>query len=108
MKDGKIVEAGRADDVFYAPKEAYTKKLVSAIPGFEREKEKVEKTPEKTVLSVLGLNVFFDKRKRGLFGKKETMQVLRDVSFSIGEGEIVGLVGDPAPENRRSPGRSLE
>lgn len=94
MKDGKIVEAGRADDVFYAPKEAYTKKLVSAIPGFEREKEKVEKTPEKTVLSVLGLNVFFDKRKRGLFGKKETMQVLRDVSFSIGEGEIVGLVGE--------------
>ena len=94
MKDGKIVEAGSADDVFYAPKEAYTKKLVSAIPGFEREKEKVEKTPEKTVLSVLGLNVFFDKRKRGLFGKKETMQVLRDVSFSISEGEIVGLVGE--------------
>lgn len=46
------------------------------------------------MLSVLGLNVFFDKRKRGLFGKKETMQVLRDVSFSIGEGEIVGLVGE--------------
>lgn len=32
-KDGKIVEAGRADDVFYAPKEAYTKKLGLCDPG---------------------------------------------------------------------------
>ena len=32
MKAGKIVEAGRSDDVFHAPKAAYTKELMEAIP----------------------------------------------------------------------------
>ena len=94
MKDGSIVEAGSADDIFYTPAQAYTRKLVSAVPKFERVKKEGTKTSEKTVLSVSGLNVCFDKRKEGLFGKKETIQVLHDVSFSISEGEIVGLVGE--------------
>lgn len=34
MNRGKIVETGTADDVLRAPKEAYTKTLVSAIPHF--------------------------------------------------------------------------
>ncbi len=100
MKDGRVVEAGSADDVFYAPKDSYTRKLVSAIPKFEREKKEVPQFDKgsdeqaETVLSVSDLNVWFDKRAGGLFGKKETMQVLHDVSFSIREGEIVGLVGE--------------
>lgn len=98
MKDGRIVEAGDADAVFYAPQEAYTKKLVSAVPKFEREPKEtsgeISKEHEQSVLSVLGLNVWFEKRKKHLFGKTETMQILQDVSFSIRRGEIVGLVGE--------------
>lgn len=100
MKDGRVVETGSADDVFFAPGDAYTKKLVSAIPKFERaKKEQSRFNKEKdgqaeTVLSVSNLNVWFDKRTEGLFGKKETMQVLHDVNFSIREGEVVGLVGE--------------
>ena len=33
MQEGKIVELGNAEDVYRSPKEAYTKTLISAIPG---------------------------------------------------------------------------
>jgi peptide/nickel transport system ATP-binding protein len=32
MQDGKIVEAGPADDIYRAPREEYTRTLISAIP----------------------------------------------------------------------------
>jgi peptide/nickel transport system ATP-binding protein len=35
MNKGKIVEEGKADDVFFSPKNEYTKKLIAAIPGSE-------------------------------------------------------------------------
>lgn len=33
MKQGKIVESGDADQIYYDPKNEYTKKLIDAIPG---------------------------------------------------------------------------
>jgi peptide/nickel transport system ATP-binding protein len=33
MNKGRIVESGTADEVFFNPKEEYTRKLVSAVPG---------------------------------------------------------------------------
>ena len=33
MEKGKIVETGTADEIFFAPKEIYTKELLNAIPG---------------------------------------------------------------------------
>ena len=32
MKDGKIIEAGSADDVLHRPRHAYTQALLSAVP----------------------------------------------------------------------------
>ncbi len=33
MKDGKFVEEGKTEEIFNNPKEEYTKKLISSIPG---------------------------------------------------------------------------
>ncbi len=39
MREGKIVEAGEADQVFYRPKEEYTKLLISSRPTRNKGKE---------------------------------------------------------------------
>jgi peptide/nickel transport system ATP-binding protein len=33
MKDGKIIETGDADDIYFHPKNEYTKKLIASIPS---------------------------------------------------------------------------
>jgi peptide/nickel transport system ATP-binding protein len=33
MKDGKIVEQGNANEIFFNPKEDYTRELIGSIPG---------------------------------------------------------------------------
>lgn len=35
MKDGKIIEMGKTEDVFSSPKEKYTRELLSAVPRIE-------------------------------------------------------------------------
>ena len=51
-------------------------------------------TDKKEILRVSSLNVSFQDRSRGLFGKNNRIQVLKDVFFSMKEGEILGLVGE--------------
>ena len=36
MNQGKLVETGSSDDIFYHPKDAYTKQLIDAIPKLEK------------------------------------------------------------------------
>ena len=40
MRGGYVVESGPADEIFYHPKEEYTKKLIAAIPRVIRKTEK--------------------------------------------------------------------
>ena len=46
-----------------------------------------------TILKASGVNAFYKVRRPGA-GKKERRQVLHDISFSMEEGEILGLVGE--------------
>ena len=46
------------------------------------------------ILTVSGLNVSFQDRSKGLFGKKNQIHVLKDISFEMKQGEILGLVGE--------------
>ncbi len=113
MKDGRIVEEGEIDEVFYHPKQEYTQKLIAAIPdcihraekedtadGSEREKEEAGEKEKcvhpdfAPILEVEDLNVSYFQDTGKLFGAKEDLHVLKGVSFSIGEGEVLGLVGE--------------
>ena len=47
---------------------------------------------DRPVLEVRHLNTWYRQNGNRLFGQKRK-QVLRDVSFTIHEGEVMGLVG---------------
>lgn len=47
-----------------------------------------------SILAVSKLNVSFQDRSKGLFGKKNQIHVLKDISFDMKQGEILGLVGE--------------
>ena len=49
---------------------------------------------EKNILTVTDLNVFYKKSTGRIFGKKNRMQILNSVSFTMEKGEILGLVGE--------------
>lgn len=46
------------------------------------------------ILEVSGLNVSYESSRKTPFEKKKSIQVLKDVSFSMKKGEILGLVGE--------------
>ncbi len=88
MHEGRILEEGSTKKIFEAPEHAYTKKLV----GTAVERSGDFRT-EKTVLTVRDLNVYY-KERRLLPGRQKKHQVLSDISFSVREGEIFGIVGE--------------
>ncbi len=89
MYKGKIVEQGDTDQVMYHPKHAYTKHLVASIP-----KNRQDMRTEENVMEAKHLDVFYNVKANGLFGKRENKHILQDISFSIKRGEILGLVGE--------------
>lgn len=100
MNEGKIVEKDTVHNLFYHPKEEYTKKLLEAVPSlkmkhqFSKPTEKVGKesnTPN--ILQVENLSVSYS-NKKGLFGKKQTKEIVKNASLQVKAGEIVGIVGE--------------
>ncbi|MFV1853295.1 MAG: ATP-binding cassette domain-containing protein [Thalassospira sp.] len=98
MKDGLIVEAGDPVTLFTDPKHAYTRKLVNATPrrtGSIRsllpEGERPELEPhvvgEKPLIDVVNLSKTYQ-------GKSGPVHAVKKISFTIHEGESVGLVGE--------------
>ena len=69
MKDGEIVESGTPDQIFNAPREAYTKRLIEAVPS--RMTKKIKHGSAEEILRVEHLNVFYPNGDNSLFSRKE-------------------------------------
>ncbi|WBX87830.1 ABC transporter ATP-binding protein [Achromobacter mucicolens] len=90
MNRGRLVEVGTRDDILARPKEAYTRMLVSSVPGLAPQ---ARQAPEgEPVLVVKGLQKTY--AERGFFKAKRTVHAVRDVSFTLRKKEIVGVVGE--------------
>ena len=121
MYDGSVVETGEVRQILMAPKHEYTKSLIAAVPRgdtkLERFKsvdyieggkqacksidveqhwlgEKVRKNSADKAILIEGLNKKFLIKKAVFERNRGYLNAVKDVTFSVEEGETFGLVGE--------------
>jgi peptide/nickel transport system ATP-binding protein len=99
MRNGRMVEEGRAADIFVRPQAEYTRELLAAVPrigaGAGRQGSRHIEVERSTHVAVVrDLHVRFDIRG-GFFGRVENrVHAVEGVSFSIAPNETLSLVGE--------------
>ncbi|MDA0241343.1 MAG: ABC transporter ATP-binding protein, partial [Proteobacteria bacterium] len=117
MYNGKVMEAGAAEDIYGAPEHPYLQSLMRAVPHFDmkpgerlvpireikpttghllaKKEDAVEALEKGTpLLTVRNLHKEFSIRRDGMFGSDSTVTAVDDVSFEVACGETLGLVGE--------------
>ncbi len=92
MRQGEVVERGPVDDIFYAPRDPYTRMLLAAMP---RLTDEAPPPPAKGeyLLDVQDLKVSFPVAQ-GLFQAPKPLRAVDGVSFTLNQGETLGVVGE--------------
>jgi microcin C transport system ATP-binding protein len=90
MYQGKIVETGATKTIFDAPKDAYTQKLIAAMP---HGKAATSQAKAKTILEASDVSVAYSKRQ-DWFKKAEEEMVCHDIKLKLPEGQTLGIVGE--------------
>jgi peptide/nickel transport system ATP-binding protein len=94
MRYGRVVEQGAVDDIFYAPKEAYTRMLLEAMPRLDGAEKAVPLAESNEILlDVKNLKVSFPV-SQGFFKKPKELRAVDGVSFVLRQGETLGVVGE--------------
>ena len=91
MKDGRIVEAGRVNQVFSLPIHPYTCALLAAEP---RGAPPPLAQGAPAVMEAASVKVYFPINRGILRRAVSHVKAVDDVSITIHEGETVGLVGE--------------
>ncbi len=91
MKNGEIVEQGPTQEIFDAPKHAYTKKLLGAEP-----KGRPAPVPEDapTIVETEHLKIWFPIQQGLLRRTVDHVKAVNDASLSVRAGETLGIVGE--------------
>jgi ABC-type glutathione transport system ATPase component/ABC-type dipeptide/oligopeptide/nickel transport system permease subunit len=93
MHEGRFVEQGEAGAIAARPAHPYTRRLFDAIPPLRGDRvpmaEPAPAAPPEPLLEVIGVTKSFRSRDPNAPGRR----VLDGVSFTVGAGEAVGLVG---------------
>lgn len=84
MYQGRIIESGSPEEILHHPKEAYTKKLIEAIPKMQ---EAGTQKGEGALLRAEHL-------KKQFHGNAKDSYAVQNVSFEIMPGECLGLIGE--------------
>jgi peptide/nickel transport system ATP-binding protein len=118
MYNGCVTEAGTADDIFRNPSHPYLTSLLYAVPRFDMKpgerlvpireikpttghllsssiKTQENTSDHKPLLAVRNISKSYNIRKGGMFSSKyDKIKAVDDVSFEIGRGKTIGLVGE--------------
>ena len=91
MYHGEIVERGTVEEIFEAPKDDYTKKLIAAISD---EHKVVEPNDNENMLEVRDLCAYYNIPSKKLGGKPGRKIICEGLNFNVKKGEILGMVGE--------------
>ena len=88
MQTGKVVEQGPVEQVFTAPREAYTRTLLASRP--QPLDDNIQETPPR--LTAQGINVAFQRRRGWL--RCEQVPIVHDISLTLDAARTLGIVGE--------------
>ncbi|MCC5843752.1 MAG: ABC transporter ATP-binding protein [Verrucomicrobia bacterium] len=107
MKDAKLVEEGEAVSLFASPSEAYTRKLLNAVPSLQdppvRELPEFENAP---LVETRGLCTWFPVKGGVLSRTRGHVKAVDAVTMRIRSGETLGVVGESG-SGKSTLGRTL-
>ena len=108
LRHGVALEHAPVAELFAAPRHAYTRELLDAVPrlGTAGEARAGAGTARHPVAGCEGLSVRFPVRGGFLNRVSRHVHAVDDVSFEIGRGEIVSLVGESG-SGKSTIGRAL-
>ncbi|HEV7415740.1 MAG TPA: dipeptide ABC transporter ATP-binding protein, partial [Tianweitania sediminis] len=101
MRHGEVVEAGETSAILQAKAHAYTKQLAEAsahvpsvrVAAAPKTTPSLAKDAPRPLLEVQSLSREYPGRRTGIFSREAPFRAVRDVSFSVGHGQSVALVG---------------
>jgi len=96
MQNGRAVETGTTDEIFYATRHDYTKALLAAVPRLDEPLTGINagNRGAHMVMSADDLRVNFRIPPDGLFAPPKILRAVDGVSVEVGARETLGIVGE--------------
>ena len=101
MRHGEFVESGQVNDIFYSPQHDYTRMLLAAMPrldepgrGGHAAAAPDTRGERPALLEVRDVKVHFPIRVEGWIPRTKPLRAVDGVSFTLREGETLGVVGE--------------
>jgi len=106
MNQGVVEETADIRKIFTNPDAEYTRKLLAAVPRLGTAPTRAPQVFGEPVLEVNNLRVRYPMKSQGLFAPAREVMAVEDISFTLHQGETLGIVGESGC-GKSTTGRAL-